>query len=179
LQAASFRQKELYDEKIHGKPYNVSDFMWLHNPAVPKGQAHKLYCPWTGPFKIVKKLSSLVYRVQNTRGKRRRKAIHFNRLKPYVARGTPPRDKTVVNPAMNGPKQPTPNRTQPPGITLHLVDEADEVYSDQYQASTQDSELTLTVTSPTVPGRQYPVRTGRHRPLRYCDGAMEAEDWLT
>ena len=56
LQAASFRQKELYDEKIHGKPYNVGDLVWLHNPAVPRGQARKLYCPNDPPTPLRKHL---------------------------------------------------------------------------------------------------------------------------
>ena len=142
LHAASFRQKELYDEKIYGKPYNVGDLVWLHNPAVPRGQACKLYCPWTGPFKVVKMLSSVVYRIQYTRGKRKRKVIHFNRLMPYLSRSTLPSDQEVAgNPATSRSNQPTPNRTQPPGTTLCLVDdEADEMDLDRCQ-SALDSEL--------------------------------------
>ena len=30
-------QKQLYDDKVHGKPYEVSDMVWLHNPVVPMG----------------------------------------------------------------------------------------------------------------------------------------------
>ena len=177
LHAASFRQKELYDEKIHGKPYNVGDLVWLHNPAVPRGQARKLYCPWTGPFKVVKRLSSVVYRIQDTRGKRKRKVIHFNRLKPYLSRSTLPSDQAVAgNPATTRSNQSTPNRTQPPGTTLCLVDdEADEMDLDRRQ-SALDSELTATETSQTAPGRRYPVRITRRRPLRYRGGVVDNED---
>ena len=80
---------KLLNEKIHGKPYKVGDLVWLHNPAMPRGQARKLYCPWTGPYKVVKILSTVVYWIQDTRGRRRRKIIHFNRLKPYLSRSNP------------------------------------------------------------------------------------------
>ena len=50
------RQKELYDRKAHGDPYKPGDLVWLHSPAVPRGQAKKLYRPWTSPFRIVRKL---------------------------------------------------------------------------------------------------------------------------
>ena len=89
LQTGSFQQKELCDKKIHVKPYKVGDLVWLHNPAMPRGQAHKLCCPWTGPYKVVKILSMVVYRIQDTRGRRRRKVINFNRLKPYLSRSNP------------------------------------------------------------------------------------------
>eukprot|EP00731_Ephydatia_muelleri_P002224 Em0001g2224a len=32
------RQKALYDVKVHGAPYQVGDWVWLHSPAVPRGQ---------------------------------------------------------------------------------------------------------------------------------------------
>ena len=154
LQAASFRQKELYDEKIHGKPYSVDDLVWLHNPAVPRGWAHKLYCPWTGPYEVpvVKKLSTVVYWIQDTRGRQRRKVIHFNRLKPCVSRSAPPSDQVVANPATTSSNQSTPTRIQPPGTTLCLLDdEADVVDLSQHQASPPNSELTATKTRSTAP----------------------------
>ena len=46
------RQKAIYDEKIHGKPFDLGDNVWLHSPAIPRGQSKKLYRPWKGPFKI-------------------------------------------------------------------------------------------------------------------------------
>ena len=139
------------------------------------------YCPWTGPFKVVEKLSSVVYRIPDTRGKRKRKVTHFNRLKPYLSRSTPPNDEAVVDPATTGSNQPTPNRAKPPGTTLCLVDnEADEVDLDQHQASALDSNLTPTdqKTPPIATGRRYPVRTNRRRPAQYHDGAVDEEDLI-
>ena len=36
------RQKAIYDEKIHGKPFDLGDNVWLHSPAIPRGQSKKL-----------------------------------------------------------------------------------------------------------------------------------------
>ena len=76
------RQKELYDRKAHGDPYQPGDLVWLHNPAVPRGQSTKRHRPWTGPFRVVRRPSDAVYRVQNTQARRQRLVVHFDRLKP-------------------------------------------------------------------------------------------------
>ena len=75
--------KELYDRRVHGDEYQVGDLVWLHNLVIPKGAKRKLHCPWTGPFKVVKKQSTVVYRIQGTRpNKRKRLVVHFDHLKP-------------------------------------------------------------------------------------------------
>ena len=84
LQTETKRQKELYNQKVHGKQFSSGDLVWLHSPAVPRGHSRKLHCPWVGPFKVVKRLSDAVYRIQDTRPRKRRSrvVVHFNRLKP-------------------------------------------------------------------------------------------------
>jgi len=47
-------QKELYDWKQHGNPYQVGDLVWLYSSVVPRGSSQKLHLPWTGPYKVVK-----------------------------------------------------------------------------------------------------------------------------
>ena len=79
--AALEQQKELYNRKVNGDEYQVGDLVWLHNPVIPKGAKRKLHCPWTGPYRIVKKLSTVVYRIQDTI-RRKRLVFHFDRLKP-------------------------------------------------------------------------------------------------
>ena len=47
LQASHKRQNEIYDKKVHGKPYQERDFVWLYTPAVPQSQARRLLeCLW-------------------------------------------------------------------------------------------------------------------------------------
>jgi len=129
LKKAACRQKELYDKKVYGKPYVVGDLVWLCSPAVPRGQARKLFCPWKGPFKVTKKISDSVYRIQDTQNQWKRQVVHFNRLKPYNC-------KEGINAPNQGEKTP-PMQVQPtekstmetPGINLQLVEDdfGDEV----------------------------------------------------
>jgi len=83
------RQKELYDRKRHGKPFNVGDFVMLYTSVVPRGCCKKLHCPWSGPFKVLKKISEVTYRIQRCEGRKQRLVVHFNRLKlcPQDIRG--------------------------------------------------------------------------------------------
>ena len=77
------RQKDFYNKKVHGHHYQVGDYVWVLFPQPPRGKSRKLYRPWSGPFRVVKKLSDVNYRVQECNNRRRRMVIHFNRLKPY------------------------------------------------------------------------------------------------
>ena len=52
------RQKAIYDEKVHGAPFNQGDLVWLHSPAVPRGLSRKLHCPWKGPFKVAERIGN-------------------------------------------------------------------------------------------------------------------------
>ena len=76
------RQKVFYDQKVYGKPYMPGDLVWLYSPVPQKGTSRKLYHPWTGPFKVVKKVSDVTYRIQQQQGRRTRKIVHFDCLKP-------------------------------------------------------------------------------------------------
>ena len=44
------RQKEIYDKRIHDKPYSEGDTVWIFNPVVEKGQSKKFHHPWKGPY---------------------------------------------------------------------------------------------------------------------------------
>ena len=59
------RHKSHYDGRLHGKPYEVGNKVWLHSTVVQRGISQKLHCPWTGPYKVVSNLSDVVYRLQH------------------------------------------------------------------------------------------------------------------
>ena len=48
------RQKELYERKVHGKPFEKGEYVWLNSPMGQTGTSRKLHHPWTGPFKVLK-----------------------------------------------------------------------------------------------------------------------------
>ena len=64
------RQKSFYDEKVHGKSYNVGDMVWLHSTVVSQGKSRNLHHPWKGPFKIVEPIGESDYRIKAHKGKR-------------------------------------------------------------------------------------------------------------
>ena len=57
LGAVHERHKAYYDRQVHGEPFQKNEFVWLHSPLVPRGQSKKLHHPWTGPYRVMEKLS--------------------------------------------------------------------------------------------------------------------------
>ena len=88
--AAQKRQKDRYDRWASGGRYEVGDRVWLHSPAVPRGQSPKFHRPWTGPFVVIKVLSDVTYRVQSEKPKpgrcRQRFVVHFKSLAKHQLR---------------------------------------------------------------------------------------------
>uniref|UniRef100_A0A1X7V297 Uncharacterized protein n=1 Tax=Amphimedon queenslandica TaxID=400682 RepID=A0A1X7V297_AMPQE len=74
----------LYDRTVHGKPYNDGDLVWLHSTVVPPNSHRKLHHPWTGPYKIVSKLSDLNYKIATIQDLSKVSLVPFDCLKPYT-----------------------------------------------------------------------------------------------
>ena len=150
---------------MHSEPYHEGDCVRLHNPAVPRGQSKKLYCPWVGPFKVVKCLSDSVYRVQDTRSRRKRQVIHFDRLKRCHAPSSELRTDSLSDTQNLAPEVNLRNESDdsehltPPGTNLELVEDYDDF--------TINSPAVENLPTTTQPNRRYPVRENRRRPARY------------
>ena len=76
-------QLEVYNQKVHGCPYQVGDHVWVLFPQVPRGMSKKLYWPWSGPFVVVKKRLDVTYGMQEVKNQHRRIVVQFNWLKVY------------------------------------------------------------------------------------------------
>ena len=145
------RQKEIYDKKSHGHPYQKGELIWLFNPVIPPGKSKKFHKPWTGPYTVVKKLSDSTYRIQHTKQRAKRCIVHFDRLKPCKE----------VNPLQcssnveSNASCPQPTQFQAP--TLQIIGESD---SDNEESDHQ----------PLTSGeqRRYPARS-HHPPARLTD----------
>ena len=81
LRAAQKHQKDHYDQRIAGEQIEVSDRVFLHDPAVKRGQTKKLHSPWQGPYIVITRIGDVTYRIQAVDNPRKRKVLHFNRLK--------------------------------------------------------------------------------------------------
>ena len=161
MDTAAQRQQLLYDKKVYGEPY---DLVWLLNPVIPKRKSQKLHCPWSGPFRVVKKLSSVVYCIQDTHSQRKRQVVHFDRLKscdPDI------RIPESSQPARNTSPASAPTCvTSPPGTNLQFVDDDDTDTQPVDHSQVPTDPAPSTIDQP----RCYPLQTSRRRPDRYADG---------
>ena len=140
-------QKEFYDQRIHGNPFQQGDLVWLHSPVIRPGASKKLHHPWQGPYRVIKRLSDSTYWIQTAKGVRKRHIVHFDRLKPChpdtrieldqspLPTGTPPDNSTtrehhagdelnvidapVVPPTAS--RYPTRHRCSPDWLTPHIT----------------------------------------------------------
>ena len=152
LSTTHIRQKELYNSKVHGQPHKPGDLVWLHSTVAKKGPRHKLHHQWTGPFKVVKKLSDATYRIQHTQKHNQRKVVHFDRLKPCSSNMRFDAEITQEHPSQDTTQSSIPDHTI--GRDLELIGDDDD-------DATQDP------VPPQPPAqRRYPDRT-RNPPSRY------------
>ena len=63
------RQKDIYDKRIHGKPYKAGDTVWLFDTVVEKSQSKKFRHPWKGPYHVLRKIFDCDYLIESTTGK--------------------------------------------------------------------------------------------------------------
>ncbi len=82
LNLASDAMKRNYDVKTSYTAYHEGDAVWYYNPQRKIGVCSKLMRPWTGPYKVITKLSDILYRIrQSLRHKPR--VVHHDKLKPF------------------------------------------------------------------------------------------------
>ncbi|UYV81786.1 K02A2.6-like [Cordylochernes scorpioides] len=92
LHFSSEKMKDRYNVKTSHKTFKEGEMVWLHNPQRNKGLSPKLQYQWEGPYKIIKCLNDVIYRIQKTRISKL-KVVHYNRLASF--RGSVPEQWTV------------------------------------------------------------------------------------
>ena len=155
------QQKVRYDLRAHGKPFEEGDLVWLHSPATPRGKSRKLHRPWTGPYRVVRKLGDSVYRLQHTQNRRRRPVVHFNRLKHCPSTIRLPSESCQNT---QTPEQPKAVST-PVGTNVELVEDDTEVVPSQVtgqpdgdaESGTRDSATTCREHTPDSPPLPQPL----------------------
>ena len=75
------RRKEYYDRRVHGSPFQPADLVWLHSTVIPQGHSRKLHHPWTGPCRVIERISDSDYRIKGLCGRQRTQIVHYDRLK--------------------------------------------------------------------------------------------------
>ena len=85
LQIASDTMKKNYDIKTNLFEFQVGDAAWFYDPVRKVGLNPKLQRHWKGPFKVITKLSDILYRVQQS-PRHRPKVAHHDKLRKYTGR---------------------------------------------------------------------------------------------
>lgn len=80
---ASEHQKRYFDFKGKFQYYSVDELVWLKNKVRKKGVSPKLQKRFKGPYRILERVSEVLYRIQPEAGGIDH-VVHFNQLKPYV-----------------------------------------------------------------------------------------------
>jgi len=71
--------KRLYDRRATVRNFEENDLVYLYNPATKPGLTRKFHKPWAGPFKVIKKISDLNYKIVDQKNKQQ--VVHVNRMK--------------------------------------------------------------------------------------------------
>ncbi|XP_019645940.1 PREDICTED: uncharacterized protein LOC109486545 [Branchiostoma belcheri] len=86
---ANKRQKELFDKKVYGAPFQEGDKVLVARKAVGKGLARKLAHRYEGPFIVVERVGENAYRIRKPRSNDG-KVVHFENIVPYREREEDP-----------------------------------------------------------------------------------------
>lgn len=77
----SDKMKSRYDLRANSERFDEGQLVMLYNPQRKKGLSPKLQTHWEGPYKVIKKMNDLVYRIQwNGNTHRKMKVVHLERL---------------------------------------------------------------------------------------------------
>lgn len=101
LGIATSRQIHCHDRGLKPRVYNVGDFVWRW---YPPDLACKLGQGWTGPYKVIRKLTGITCEVKKTPGSNRT-TVHVDHLKPYQGETIPTswtEESNISGPAVVG-----------------------------------------------------------------------------
>ncbi|UYV77695.1 K02A2.6-like, partial [Cordylochernes scorpioides] len=117
LQAQS-KDKELYDKKHQEVTYKEGDLVWVFTPVRTVGLSEKFLKRNFGPYRVIRKISSVNYQVEGVTDTRRRRKtqdiVHVVRMKPY-------HDPEVQEQIAQGHKMAN-NLTSPLPLNLNATD---------------------------------------------------------
>jgi len=73
------RNKRFYDRKAKARHFEGNDLVYLYTPAMKAGLTRKFKKFWSGPYKVIRKISELNY--ETVSQDNRKQIVHINRLK--------------------------------------------------------------------------------------------------
>ncbi|MCG8078714.1 MAG: DDE-type integrase/transposase/recombinase [Candidatus Thiodiazotropha taylori] len=88
MKLASDAMKRKYDIRTNLNMFEVGDSVWLFDPVRKIGLNPKLQRPWKGPFKVIEKISDILYRVKQS-PRHRSRVVHHDKLRKYKGSNMP------------------------------------------------------------------------------------------
>ncbi|UYV63685.1 hypothetical protein LAZ67_2005303 [Cordylochernes scorpioides] len=82
IRMAGHRMRTRYYQRANHDGFGQNDLVWLFHPKRKKGLSPELMALWKGPYKIIKRINDLVYRIQQS-SKSKAKVVHLGRLACY------------------------------------------------------------------------------------------------
>ena len=105
--------KRRYDRRADQTGFQPGDAVWLYNPRVTKGRSPKLGRPWDGPYRVMERLTDVVYRIQSSP---RSKPYTVNRYRLWKVSSRLPDDWWTSPPASRpGHTEPAAQLASDPG----------------------------------------------------------------
>ena len=86
LHSAHKTQKHFYDRWARANVYKAGDLVLWLDRKTRRGRCMKLNRPWTGPWRIIKRLGEVVYRIKYEGSEKvsvKRRVVHHNQLKQF------------------------------------------------------------------------------------------------
>lgn len=84
IKMTSDKMKARYDRAANSDGFNEGQLVLLYNPQRKIGLSPKLQTHWDGPYRIIKRLNDVVYRIQKHNSPRSKmKVVHLERLAKY------------------------------------------------------------------------------------------------
>ena len=151
------RQKELY-RKAHGSQ------KMTELAAVPRGKHKKFHRVWQGPFVIKKKISDVLYQIQQEKSSRKQ-IVHFDRLKPCWTRQSEDNQEPMRQSEDN--QEPIVHHHTDEDYHIYIEPDATSSDPDTSSDETESSEESSSQQSST-PALRRSTRT-RRPPPRYKD----------
>lgn len=98
------------NDKLSPLVFHPGQLVLLNDDTKPAGVAGKLLPRWRGPFRVIRKLSDLVYALEYAPDQER--IVNTCKLKPYFVRESQPASKRAIVPPV--PAAPDPQHPAPP-----------------------------------------------------------------
>ena len=97
VQNAQERQKSYYNERHKNVRFEINELVGLYTPSRELGLSEKLLPKFTGPYRVIKRLTPVTYEIQDINPPRKKRQAHIKRLKRWNVEEIEELEKEIVS----------------------------------------------------------------------------------